>query len=60
MFSVSLKSAAVVAPSRTFMRVGTAGGRYETPLTFQMAFPAVTTNSRVMLTSAGGACGIIL
>ena len=40
-FSVMLKSASVEAPSRTFMSVGVLGGRKETLLTVQMAWPAI-------------------
>jgi hypothetical protein len=40
-FSVTLKSASVEAPLRTFTSVGVFGATYETLLTFQMALPAI-------------------
>lgn len=40
-FSVMLKLADELAPSRIFKRVGVSGGRYETLLTFHCALPAV-------------------
>lgn len=40
-FSVGSNDAWSVAPANILARVGTLGGRYDTLLTFQMAFPAI-------------------